>query len=288
MKNVYRLAFFCMLLCGFSSCRQHRTPKKISFESSKPSQSYGGKDAESYEHSRNLPFKTLSLMDIVNSAPAEDIKLQHTGFVVSYNTSTYTPSWVAWNLTSEKTTGPISRKDYDFAPDPMLDTRYQVKKQEYAKSGYDRGHMCPAGDMEWSSLAMNDSHYMTNICPQTPKLNQVYWERLESACRRWANLYGSIYIVCGPVYNTSKHITIGTNHAIVVPNGYFKVVISLQEGEEKGIGFYYKNDDSRQTMEDASLSIDQVEGMTGYDFFAELQDEIENRIEAQNKLSSWR
>ena len=171
---------------------------------------------------------------------------------------------------------------------PMLDTRYQVEKQEYTNSGYDRGHMCPAGDMEWSSSAMNDCYYMTNVCPQTPKLNQVYWERLESACRRWADIYGSIYIVCGPVYNSGKHVTIGTSHSISVPDGFFKVVITLVEGEEKGIGFYYKNDDVRQTMESATLSIDQVEELTGYNFFAELPDEVEKHIESQKQLSSWR
>lgn len=227
-------------------------------------------------------------MDVVKGSPVDDIKLQHTGFVVSYNTSKCTPSWVAWELTSEKTTGPISRKDYDFTPDPMIDKCYQVEEHEYVNSGYDRGHMCPAGDMEWSPSAMNDCHYMTNICPQVPKLNQVYWERLESTCRRWADLYGSIYIVCGPVYNSDKHTIIGTNHAIVVPDGYFKVVITLVEGEEKGIGFYYRNDEVRQTMESAALTIDQVEEITGYNFFTELPAEIEERIEAQNKLNSWR
>lgn len=288
MYNVYRLAFLCVLICGLTSCRQHRTPKKISFVSSKPSQQRGGKASASREHSRKSSSITLSLLDIVNGAPVEDVKLQHTGFVVSYNPQKCTPSWVAWELTSEETTGPISRKDYDFAPDPLVDTRYQVEKQEYANSGYDRGHMCPAGDMEWSSSAMNDCHYMTNICPQTPKLNQVYWERLESACRRWADFYGSIYIVCGPVYNSTKHTTIGTNHAIEIPDGYFKVIINLIDGEEKGIGFYYRNDDVRQTMESAALSIDQVEELTGYDFFKELPDEMEKMIESQNKLGSWR
>ena len=135
---------------------------------------------------------------------------------------------------------------------------------------------------------MNDCHYMSNICPQASKLNHVYWEKLESACRRWANLYGSIYIVCGPVYNSGKLTTIGTNHAIAVPDGYFKVVITLLEGEENGIGFYYRNDDERQTMESASMPIDQVEEMLGYDFFTELPDEIEKWVETQNKLSSWR
>jgi len=84
------------------------------------------------------------------------------------------------------------------------------------------------------------------------------------------------------------HATIGTNHAISVPDGFFKVVITLVEGEEKGIGFYYKNDDVYQTMESAAMSINQVEEMLGYNFFAELPDEVESRVESQNKLSSWR
>lgn len=277
-----------VLLCGFTSCRHHRSPKRISFVSSKPSLQRSGKTSASNEHRRNTKVATLSLMDVVNGSPVEDVKLRHTGFVVSYNPSKCTPSWVAWELTSEETTGYISRKEYDFMPDPLLDERYQVEKQEYTNSGYDRGHMCPAGDMEWSSSAMNDCHYMTNICPQAPKLNQVYWERLESACRRWANLYGSIYVVCGPVYNKTKHITIGMNHVIVVPDGYFKVVISLLEGAEKGIGFYYINADAHQTMESATLSIDQVEDLTGYDFFSELPDDLEGLIESQNKLSRWK
>ncbi len=288
MQCVYRLVLLCMLLCGLSSCRRHRVPKKISFVSSKPSQQRSEKASASHERRRNTQVATLSLVNIVTDAPTEDLKLQHTGFVVSYNPSRCTPSWVAWELTSEETTGPISRKDYDFAPDPQLDTRYQVEKQEYATCGYDRGHMCPAGDMQWSSSAMNDCHYMTNICPQAPKLNQVYWERLESACRRWACLYGSIYIICGPVYKSGKYTTFGTNHTIAIPDGYFKVVITLEEGEERGIGFYYRNDDVRQTMECAAMPIDKVEEMIGYDFFAELPDEVERRVESQNKLSSWR
>lgn len=284
MQYVYKFVFLCLLLCVFASCRQHRTPKKMSFLSS----NHDRRVPLLHERKQNNQITKLTLGDIVNGAPTENLKLHYTGFVVSYNLSTFTPSWVAWELTSEEATGPISRKDYDFSPDPMLDARYQVEKQEYSNSGYDRGHMCPAGDMEWSPSAMNDCHYMTNICPQSPKLNQVYWERLESACRRWAGLYGSIYIICGPVYNSNKRYTIGTNHSIVVPDGYFKVVVTLIEGEEKGIGFYYVNDDIRQTMEDASLSINQVEELTGYDFFAELPDDVELQIESQNKLSSWK
>ena len=134
---------------------------------------------------------------------------------------------------------------------------------------------------------MNDCHYMTNICPQAPKLNQIYWERLESACRRWAVLYGSIYIVCGPIYTGESDISIGTSHVVKVPDAFFKVVINLNNGEERGIGFVYFNSNERQTMETASVSINQVEELTGYDFFGELPDDLEETIEDQNKLSGW-
>lgn len=239
------------------------------------------------KHSKVKDTYFVHLSAIVSGNSFDNV-IEHTGYALAYNREFLTPYWVAWELTSEETSGPISRKDYDFIPDPALEEQYQVDKAEYTNSGYDRGHMCPAGDMEWSSSAMHDCHYMTNICPQAPKLNQVYWERLESACRRWANMYGSIYVVCGPVYKSEKNETIGINHLIAIPDGFFKVVVMLKEGEEKGIGFYYVNDDVHQTMEEASMSIDEIENITGYDFFHELPDELEETIESQNNLNKWK
>lgn len=238
--------------------------------------------------SNSLPRGVLSLRQIVRGVPKSNVRLEYTGFVVSYNTSMGTPSWVAWELTSEETDGTVSRKGYGFVPEPRLMASQQVEKSDYSNSGYDRGHMCPAGDMEWSAEAMRDCHVMTNICPQKPKLNQMYWERLESACRRWAKMYGAIYVVCGPVYKGSTHGWIGASHRVAVPEGFFKVVVTLKEGEEKGIGFYYANSDERQTMGDAAMSIDEVEAMTGYDFFSDLPDEVERRIEAQRNLNAWK
>ena len=114
-------------------------------------------------------------------------------------------------------------------------------------------------------------------------------EHLESACRRWASQEGCIYICCGPIYDKDLEPRfIGKEVKIRVPDAFFKIVVSLRQGKEKGIGFYYKNDDSRQTMESAAMAIDQVEELTGFDFFAELPDEIEARIETQSKLSVWR
>lgn len=231
----------------------------------------------------------LHLSTIVTSDQKNTIPVQHTGFALSYSTRYNTPVWVAWELTrAEKLGTEADRGDYKFIPDPLLPEANQVVTSDYTGSGYDRGHMCPAADMKWSADAMNDCHYMSNICPQAPKLNQEYWERLESACRRWAERDGAIYIVCGPHYKKGvKRTTIGSKHEVTVPDGFFKVVICVMPGLEKGIGFYYDNSEEKQTMESQCMTIDAVEKKLGMDFFAELPDDIENKIESQNNLREW-
>lgn len=285
-RAILFVALVCMLVSGLTSYRQHRAQKIISVVSSKHSQDDRERASMSHPQEKGKYASVLSLRNIATGAPVRNLNLEHTGFFVSYNATCGIPSWVAWELTASETTGPISRKNYDFMPDPLVPKENQVLKSDYKNSGYDRGHMCPAGDMEWSADAMHDCHYMTNICPQAPKLNQNYWERLESACRRWADREGAIYIVCGPIC-TSSATTIGPTGSIRVPDAYFKVVLSLNEGNEKGIGFVYLNSDDRQTMEGAATTIDKVEEITGYDFFSELPDTRENQVEGQCDLRAW-
>lgn len=221
--------------------------------------------------------------------PADSLLIEHTGFVLSYNLSTNCPNWVAWDLTEKEAYSTQFKRSNDFRGDTMIPQLHRVEGYDYKQTGFDRGHMCPAGDMKWNADAMSECFLMSNICPQIPVLNQQWWEHLESACRRWASQEGCVYICCGPIYDKqSEAHYLGEEVKIRIPDAFFKVVVSLQQGKEKGIGFYYRNNDLRQTMEDAALSIDEVEKLTGYDFFAELPYDIENRIEAQNKLHSWK
>ena len=214
--------------------------------------------------------------------------IEHTGFVVSFNKELGQPNWVAWELTAEEAEGEVPRAD-DFLPDPQVAEAYQVTTADYRGSGYDRGHMCPAADMKWSSKAMNDCFYMTNICPQDHSLNAGSWSTLEKACRRWALREGSVYIAAGPVFKTGKqHAKIGQEHPVAVPDGFFKVVLSLRKGAEKAIGFYYENNSVKQPMEQTAMSVDDVETLTGMDFFPALDDDLENRLEATFKLKEWR
>ena len=177
----------------------------------------------------------------------------------------------------------------DFLPDPQVAEAYRVTTADYRGSGYDRGHMCPAADMKWSYKAMNDCFYMTNICPQDHSLNAGSWSTLEKACRRWALREGCVYIAAGPVFKAGKRpARIGQEHPVAVPDGFFKVVLSLRKGAEKAIGFYYENISVKQPMEQTAMSVDAVETLTGMDFFPALDDDLENRLEAAFKLKEWR
>lgn len=216
-----------------------------------------------------------------------ELIIHHIAYTLSFNTEHNNPNWVAWELTREEVNGQ-GRRANEFQPDPELDERHQVTHFDYVGSGYDRGHMCPAGDNKWNAHAMTESFYLSNMCPQNHELNSNSWEILESACRRWARREGSIYIVCGPIYDsTRKQKKIGREHKVTVPDAFFKCVLSLKPGQEKAIGFIYQHNEEYQSMEQAATTVDHVEELTGYDFFNNIDKKIEKRVEAQYNLKTW-
>ena len=210
--------------------------------------------------------------------------LHRAGYTVSYNAETKLPNWVAWQLTADRLTGTAKRKNSAFQEDEEVPSP-RATLQDYYSSGYDRGHMCPAGDNKWSTEAMDQSFLLTNICPQAPSLNRGDWNEMENACRAWAKQYGKVYIVCGPVLYKGKHKTLGKNK-VVVPEAFFKVVLCM-EGTPKAIGFIYKNGDGNRPKGDYVNSVDEVERITGIDFFPALPDEVENKVESQANPSDW-
>jgi len=211
--------------------------------------------------------------------------LKRKGYTASYNGQTRNPNWVAWHLTKSHTNGSFQRKNEVFTEDTDI-KGVRATDNDYYNSRYDRGHMCPAGDNKWDKQAMEQSFLFTNICPQNHGLNKYEWNDLEILCRDWAREYGAIDIVCGPIYyqNTDQK-TIGRNK-VWVPDAFFKVVLCRQ-GKPKAIGFIYKNLGKKQPMEEAVCTVDEIEQLTGMDFFPALDDNIEDRVEASASLSEW-
>lgn len=242
-------------------------------------------------------FSLGAMAQELPAIPDSAYVIRHEGFTLSYNLETYCPDWVAWKLTRSHLKGNVSREKNDFQGDPDVALRHRVTPYEYKKSGYDRGHMCPAADNKWSSRAMKECFYMTNMCPQVSVLNQRWWSNLENACRRWAEKEGVVYICCGPVFDDAPVKTIGGRYnyslrrngiKVYVPTRFFKVVLSLKKGREKAIGFIYNNDDSRQPMTECCMSVDEVEKITGIDFFSSLDDTLEEDLESHCDITAWK
>lgn len=210
--------------------------------------------------------------------------LERTGYVASYNKVTLLPNWVAWHLTAERTEGSAKRSGVDFAEDTEV-PEPRATDWDYYNSGYDRGHMCPAADNKWSKKAMEESFLFTNMCPQNGNLNRGDWNEMEMACRKWAKKYGDLYIVCGPILYKGKHKTIGKNK-VVVPEAFFKVV--LRTGDDpQAIGFIYKNTSGNRPKDSYVNTVDEVERITGIDFFPSLPDDVEKNVEATADIANW-
>ncbi len=208
--------------------------------------------------------------------------ISYLGYTLSYNNETRMPNWVAYELTAEEVEGENPRKDR-FRQDPQV-LGPQGDKQDYKHSGWDRGHMAPAGDFKWSEEAMDETYYFTNICPQNQQLNTGDWKELEEQCRRWAAKYGKIYIVCGPIVQENRHGTLGENR-IVIPDKFYKVVLMPVEGEWRGAGFIFDNPPQRKSkisgkppvkrpLKSYQRNIEEIEKITGIDFFPEFEGEM--------------
>lgn len=209
--------------------------------------------------------------------------LERFGYTVSYNTLTLIPNWVAWHLTADHTDGDVPR-DNEFYEDFEVPSP-RATNEDYRRSGWSRGHMCPAGDNKWDEKAMQESNLLTNICPQNSELNSGVWNVIERNCRKWAKKYGDIYIVCGPVLLNREHETIGTN-MIVVPEAFFKVVLRMNP-EPAAIGFVIRNNEGKKKRDQFINTVDDVERITGYDFFSSLPDDIEDVVEAKASINDW-
>lgn len=207
----------------------------------------------------------------------------HYAYTVSFNPEWHIPNWVAYEMEACETDGDCGRKP-TFRPDPKVVAGCASHK-DYTKSGYDRGHMAPAADMRWSEQAMAESFYTSNICPQLHSLNAGDWKTLEEKCRGWARHYGSLYIACGPIV-ADGYKTIGPGK-VAVPEAFFKVIFRGENGSCHGIGFLFEHKPQRRPLAFYAVSIDEIEKLTGLDFFYALPDSIENDMEQQCAPEQW-
>lgn len=218
-------------------------------------------------------------------------------YVLSYDGRTRTVHWVCEHLNADKINGAATRKKSKFREDPSIPAEFRSTLEDYKSSGFDRGHMAPAGDHKISQKAMDDTFYLSNMSPQVGLgFNRDYWEKLEEKIRTWAETR-DVYVYTGPLYapqeadDGKRYVTyqvIGEN-AVAVPTHFFKVVLAESKGKIEVLTFVLPNRKipKETPLSDFIVSVDDVERMSGLDFFNVLDKDTEEKIEGEKASRVW-
>jgi len=209
--------------------------------------------------------------------------VHHDGYSLSYSEKHEQAEWVAYELKKNHLSGTNHKRPY-FEIDKAVKTG-AASWRNYKKSGYDKGHLCPAGDRRFTKKAHDETFLTSNISPQEHQFNAGVWNTLEQKVRYWARKYNGIFVVTGGVLKGGMK-TIGTED-VSVPNQFYKVLIDNNTGKTKMIAFLMPHKDSRKPLYEFVVSVDEIEALTGIDFFPELEDAIENKLEASSSYKGW-
>jgi len=216
---------------------------------------------------------------------SNDQIVRRSRYALRYREQYEQADWVAYRLTSDEAEAYLSRAGNQFKADPLVRTGSAIT-QDYTRSGYDRGHLAPAGDFNLSATEKNETFYMSNISPQEPQFNRGIWNDLEQKIRDWARRDGELYLVTGPVLKPNL-ATIGRDNEVAVPEQYYKIVLCLTDKKPRMIGFLLKNEPSHASLKTFVVSVDEIEKQTGIDFFARLPDALERQLESHSVIDDW-
>jgi len=230
--------------------------------------------------------------EYVGDDTAEHVLLCRSGYVLSHNNENRIPDWVLERLTPDRFTGPGDRNEAGnpFKADTDLPAGKRSELSDYKSSGFDRGHMAPAGDMKFSEQAMNESFYLSNMAPQIGVgLNRGIWANLEKLTRDWTCEKSELIVITGPIITDNpKHIG---NSAVVVPSAFYK--IAYDPARKRAIAFILPNrkvdlkgQSPWQALKAFIVPISEIEDGTGLNFLATLTDREQRKIERQ-KAAMW-
>jgi endonuclease G len=209
--------------------------------------------------------------------------VSHDHYLLSYIEKYEQAAWVAYALDKTHLTGQDRKRPY-YIQDPDVRTG-SADWRNYKGSGYDRGHLCPAGDRKFSETAYNQTFYTSNISPQDSEFNAGIWNELEQQVRRWARRYDRVYVITGGVLHKDLQ-TIGTE-GVAVPDAFYKVVIRRSGEDIRALGFLIPNSPTDQPVGKFILSLDELEALSGLDFFADLSEPQQESLEKDIDTRPW-
>ena len=221
-----------------------------------------------------IPLVTFGQLKYLPKSNGEIV--EHTHYTLSYFEEYEQAEWVHYKLNSKMLKGITPRRD-GFKPDKLVSTG-SASLADYKHSGYDRGHLVPAGDMKLSRESMSETFYLSNISPQIAAFNRGVWKKLERLIRSKAK-ETELYITAGGVLNSYELTKIGINN-VSVPKQFYKIIYDVKE--QKMYGYLMPNI-KLESLGNYAVSVDEIEALTGIDFYSELEDELENVLESDTR-----
>lgn len=215
--------------------------------------------------------------------------VNHKAYTLGYNEDHEQAAWTFHILTRESTVGQASRSGIDFMPDSKVSTSSALSS-DFTRTGYDRGHLVPAGDFKCCQDLLRDTFWVSNLTPQNPDCNRNIWNNLEQQTRNWARKKGEVFVFTGPVLKNGLK-KIGKYNRISIPENLYKIILYIDHDDveksqvkafmmpnESNLGFNFNR---------FKVSVDEVEKATGLDFLAPLADNLENRLEETISTDRW-
>lgn len=223
-----------------------------------------------------------SLMTVGVPRGMSDTLVRYDAFMIHFNSGRGIANCAAYELTRGELNGTAERGN-EFTADPGV--KGCPLPGDYAGSGFDRGHLVPAADLKWNEAAMRQSFLMTNVAPMHKALNEGGWAKLEEKLREWTQRDSALLVFTGPIVATSDTTLAGGR--VPVPSSYYKVVLAPCVRPVRAIAFIYPNGHSGGRLRQYAVSIDEVESVTGMDFFPYLPATEQHRLESPVNLDAW-
>jgi len=239
----------------------------------------------------NEEYPKITSNDTQNSSEFETflptsttkVIVPHAYYTLSYHEAFEQAEWVAYELKREE----LSNLEYErpyFVEDREVPSG-SADWRNYKNSGYDRGHLCPAGDRRFSSEAYLETFLTSNISPMNHEFNSGIWNDLEKQVRRWAKIKNGVFVVTGGIL--SEGLPAIGEEGVAVPDQFFKIVANVENGKWQAIAFLIPNAPSNVSYRNFLVSIDAIENKTGIDFFPNLEDQTESHLEAKIQMGPW-
>jgi endonuclease G len=211
-----------------------------------------------------------------------DLVLDRQGYSLGYSYEHKAALWVS-SIVSEGSVGIHFGRPGNFYADVDIPEQYRAKPEDFVNTGYDKGHLAPSADIDFSKRANYETFALSNVVLQDATLNRQAWGELEKLVRNWTKTKGKLYVVTGPIFTAKPKKVNG----ISVAAQFYKVIYAYNA--QKAIGFLFPNKAvPNEDMWKYAMSVQELEKATGLTFFNKFKEKTQKQIKAKGDIAWWR